>query len=619
MVAGVGVHSGAHVRLVLTPAPPHTGILFVRTDVRHADNRILAHADNVNDTRNATTLANRAGVAVATVEHLMSACAGLGVDDLVVEVDGPEIPIVDGSTAPFIQALLNAGIKRSTVAKSFIRILEPIEVRMGAKSAALLPAEGFPGLVLDVTIRFNDPAIGVQRRRLELSEHSYLTDIADARAFGFLSDIESLRKAGVGLGASLTNTIIVDSGVVVNPEGLRFDDEFVRHKMQDALGDLALAGAPIIGRFVADQPGHALNARLVRALLDTPEAWRWTDNPREGGRSQPRSGPADATPALPKQTLGGLQFGTRARALEAAPPPASAVVNPHQRRRMALADVSEGLAEACGDGNHGAFAKRILTTLALSLRDPEEDLLILRMRIGSVIAEAGAESRRASVPENDRDVPSLPEGLGAGLIELGANLEAFVRADPAMVEIEAARQRPEYNASEMGVSRQASALLSDLLAEPRALAPSAKTRVEEVLAAAAERSSEAPSQLSESVVAATLANAVTAGLHDLVATLAEQQAATRAHNERVTEALQRQTEAVEASNVLHTKALEDKSMVKRAKEMILEKGVETAIGAGSVVVAGWIALNATRLIAVFEADATLASVAQLLRYLFGVV
>jgi UDP-3-O-[3-hydroxymyristoyl] N-acetylglucosamine deacetylase len=276
MCAGVGVHSGAHVRMALTPAPVDTGVLFVRNDVKGADNIIRAHADSVSETRNCTTLRNKAGVEIATVEHLMSACMGLGVDNLIVEVDGPEVPILDGSSAPFVQTLMNAGVKQQYAPQRFIRIVEPIEVRMGAKSAALLPPEDFEGLDLDVTIRFADRAIGVQNRRVQLTPQAFLTDIADARTFGFLSDVEVLRAAGLGLGASMDNTLVVDAGRVVNPEGLRFDDEFVRHKLLDAIGDLAMAGAPIYGRFVADQPGHALNARLVRALLDTPEAWAWT-------------------------------------------------------------------------------------------------------------------------------------------------------------------------------------------------------------------------------------------------------------------------------------------------------------------------------------------------------
>ena len=279
MCAGVGVHSGAHVRLALTPAPADSGIIFIRTDVRDADNVIRAHADHVSTLRNCTTLRNAAGVEINTVEHLLSACAGLGVDNLIVEVDGSELPILDGSSAPFVQVLNNAGLKTLRAGRRTIKILEPIEVRMGAKSAAFLPAEAYDGLDLDVTIRFADPAIGVQRRRVLLSRDTFLADIANARTFGFLADGEKLKAAGLARGASMENSVVIDEGQVVNPEGLRFDDEFVRHKLLDAVGDLALAGAPICGRFVADQPGHALNARLVRALLDTPEAWAWEEAP----------------------------------------------------------------------------------------------------------------------------------------------------------------------------------------------------------------------------------------------------------------------------------------------------------------------------------------------------
>ena len=295
MCAGVGVHSGAHVRLALMPASPDTGIVFVRSDLRGGDNVIRGHADSISDTRNCTTLSNAAGIEIGTVEHLMSACAGLGIDNLLVEADGPELPILDGSSAPFVQVLGNAGLKAQSVGQRRIRIVEPIEVRMAAKSAALLPAVGFEGLHLDVTIRFADAAIGVQRRHVDLTPQSFLREIADARTFGFLSDVETMRAAGLGRGASMANTLVVDAGKVVNPEGLRFDDEFVRHKLLDAVGDLALAGAPICGRFVADQPGHSLNARLVRALLDTPEAWRWESD--AASMSEREAGPKMAAAA----------------------------------------------------------------------------------------------------------------------------------------------------------------------------------------------------------------------------------------------------------------------------------------------------------------------------------
>ncbi len=274
MCAGIGVHSGAHVRMALTPGAPDAGIVFIRTDVRGVDNKVRAHADSTSETRNCTTIRNVAGVEVSTIEHLMAACAGLGVDNLTVEIDGPELPILDGSSAPFVQTLINAGLRAQRAPRSVLRILEPVEVRMGQKTAALLPSYEFDGLDLDVTIRFADPAIGVQRRQVMLTPQSFLREIADARTFGFMADVDAMRASGLGRGASLDNTLVVDAGRVMNPEGLRFEDEFVRHKMLDAIGDLAMVGASICGRFVADQPGHALNARLVRALLDTPEAWR---------------------------------------------------------------------------------------------------------------------------------------------------------------------------------------------------------------------------------------------------------------------------------------------------------------------------------------------------------
>jgi len=276
MCAGVGVHSGAHVRMALKPAAPDTGIVFVRADIPDYDAHILAHTNNVSSTLNCTTLGNEAGVEISTVEHLLAACAGLGVDNLIVEVDGAELPILDGSAAPFVQVLMNAGLKAQSAPQRRIRIVQPVEVRMGAKRAALLPADGFDGLELDVTIRFADPAIGVQRRELQLTQDSFLTEIAQARTFGFLADVEAMRANGLGRGASMDNAVVVDGGRVVNPEGLRFKDEFVRHKVLDAIGDLALAGAPICGRFEADQPGHALNAQVLRALFETPEAWRWS-------------------------------------------------------------------------------------------------------------------------------------------------------------------------------------------------------------------------------------------------------------------------------------------------------------------------------------------------------
>ncbi|MBI1188036.1 MAG: UDP-3-O-acyl-N-acetylglucosamine deacetylase [Alphaproteobacteria bacterium] len=274
MCAGIGVHTGARMRLVVSPAPADAGVVFVRTDLS-GDNRIEAHAAFVTDTVLGTTLENGAGASIATVEHLLSACSGLGLDNLLIEIDGPEVPILDGSAGPFVRLLEQAGAKTLPAPRRVIRILEPIVVEEGAKRAALLPDPQSETLTLDVTIRFTDPAIGVQRRVARLTREDFLSDIADARTFGFMADVERLRAHGRGLGASLDNAVVVENGRVVNPEGLRFEDEFVRHKMLDAIGDLALAGGRIAGRFEADQPGHAMNARLIREVLRARNAWCW--------------------------------------------------------------------------------------------------------------------------------------------------------------------------------------------------------------------------------------------------------------------------------------------------------------------------------------------------------
>lgn len=273
--AGVGVHSGAHARMAVLPAQPGTGIVFVRLDSRARDPRIPAHAEFISTTNLGTTLRNADGVEVSTVEHFLAACAGLQIDNLVVEVDGPEMPILDGSSAPFVHLLLNAGLKAQAAPRRRIEILERVEVTQGTKWAALEPAS-VPEF--DVTIRYADAPIGVQQRSFRPGREAFLQEIAEARTYGFLADVARLHAVGRGLGASYDNTVVIDAGRVINDEGLRFSDEFVRHKILDAMGDLALAGAPIRGRYVADQPGHDLNARLVKALLATSSAWRWSSD-----------------------------------------------------------------------------------------------------------------------------------------------------------------------------------------------------------------------------------------------------------------------------------------------------------------------------------------------------
>lgn len=272
MCAGVGVHSGARVRLGLKPAPAGTGVVFVRADRRDVDNRIPAHVSHVVSTRNGTTLANAAGVEIATVEHLLAACAGLEIDNLIVDVHGAEVPILDGSSAEFVSLLLRAGLKSQSAPRRVIRVLEPVEVRHEGRFARIEPSAE---AAFDVTIRYNDAVIGTQRKVHVMSRQGFVDDIAEARTFGMLSDAEALRRAGLGRGASTDNTIVIDQDKVLNADGLRYRDEFVRHKILDAIGDLALAGAPVIGRFVGDQPGHAMNTALVRAMLERASAWRW--------------------------------------------------------------------------------------------------------------------------------------------------------------------------------------------------------------------------------------------------------------------------------------------------------------------------------------------------------
>ncbi|MEH6694593.1 MAG: UDP-3-O-acyl-N-acetylglucosamine deacetylase [Hyphomonas sp.] len=274
MCAGIGVHSGEKARLVLKPAPVGTGVVFRRTDLDASDISINAHADAVSDTRLGTTLTNEAGVSVAVVEHLMAALAGLGIDNLIIDIDGPEVPIMDGSSAVFCELLLQAGLKKQSAARRRIRILERIEIIDGPKRATLSPSDDSI-LTLRARIEYDDSVIGIQQMALRLAPGMFARDLAFARTYGFARDVEMLRANGLARGGSLDNAVVLDDGAVMNPEGLRAEDEFVRHKMLDAVGDLMLAGAPIAGSYDAVQPGHALNNALVRKLLSTPSAWCW--------------------------------------------------------------------------------------------------------------------------------------------------------------------------------------------------------------------------------------------------------------------------------------------------------------------------------------------------------
>jgi UDP-3-O-[3-hydroxymyristoyl] N-acetylglucosamine deacetylase len=270
--AGIGLHTGARVRMVLKPAQVGSGIVFERSDLDVADTRVPARRDYVRSTDLGTTLVNDAGASAATVEHLMAAFAGLGVDDVIVELDGPEVPAMDGSSAPFVDLMLHAGLKTSPAPRRAIQVLKPIEVSEGARHAIFLPSLK---PAIDVEIDFDDPAIGRQHFAFEVNRDAFADLVAPARTFGFRRDLNMLLKNGLARGGSMDNAVVLDEGKVANPEGLRFADEFVRHKALDALGDLYLAGAPILGLYRATRPGHGLNAKAVEALLADETAWRW--------------------------------------------------------------------------------------------------------------------------------------------------------------------------------------------------------------------------------------------------------------------------------------------------------------------------------------------------------
>ena len=267
---GVGLHGGEKVFLALRPAPVDTGIVFRRTDLDPVV-EIPARAALVSETTLCTGLSCE-GAKVQTVEHLMSALAGLGIDNAYVELTAAEIPIMDGSAGPFVFLLQSAGIAEQDAPKRFIRIIKPVEVRDGDKVARFEPHDGFR---IGFTVKFDHPAIpdSLSRVEIDFSTSAYVKEVSRARTFGFMSDLEYMRERNLGLGGSMDNAIVLDEFRVLNEDGLRYADEFVRHKILDAVGDLYLAGHPIIGAYEGYKSGHALNNKLVRALLSDAEAW----------------------------------------------------------------------------------------------------------------------------------------------------------------------------------------------------------------------------------------------------------------------------------------------------------------------------------------------------------
>jgi UDP-3-O-[3-hydroxymyristoyl] N-acetylglucosamine deacetylase len=284
---GVGLHSGAPVRLVVRPAPANHGIAFRRTDLAPSQGLIPAQWDAVVPSKLCTLLANSAGASVSTVEHVMAALAGCGIHNALVEVDGPEVPILDGSAVPFVAGFLAAGIIEQPAPVRALKILSAIEVRDGDAVARLEPAET---VEMRFAIDFADAAIGRQEKALNLSNGTFVRELADSRTFCRQADVDFMRANGLALGGTLENAVVVQGAQVLSPGGLRHRDEPVRHKMLDALGDLALAGGPVLGRYVGIKAGHALTNRLLRQVFATPSAFAWVECGGKSGHKLPGVG-----------------------------------------------------------------------------------------------------------------------------------------------------------------------------------------------------------------------------------------------------------------------------------------------------------------------------------------
>ncbi len=273
-LVGTGLHTGRPVRLNAMPAPAGHGVVFVRSDITDRDNAIAARFDAVNDTQLCTRIANEAGVEVSTIEHLMAALAGCGVHNARIEVDGPEVPIMDGSSVRFVREILMAGVVGLEAPVPVLRVLQPVKVVDGLAEAELLPSDSFE---IDFRIEFDDAAIGTQVHRLDMHNGSFARELSDCRTFCRQADVDYMRRIGLALGGNMENAVVVDGGDVLNPEGFRRADECVRHKMLDAMGDLALAGAPVLGRYRGIRAGHRMTNLLLRKLFATPGAFEFIE------------------------------------------------------------------------------------------------------------------------------------------------------------------------------------------------------------------------------------------------------------------------------------------------------------------------------------------------------
>jgi UDP-3-O-[3-hydroxymyristoyl] N-acetylglucosamine deacetylase len=271
-VTGVGVHSGLPVNLTLGPAPVDAGFIFVRTGLDGADREVQANAEAVTATELATVLGDREGPLVSTAEHVLAALRGMGVDNAIIEIDGPEVPIMDGSAAPFVAAIDQAGIVTQSAVRRFIQVLKPVQVAIGDSFGELRPFAG--GFRVEVEIDFANPMIGRQNYAFDLSAENFRREISRARTFGCMNDVARLWSAGFALGASFENSVVFDETRLLNTEGLRYSDECARHKVLDAVGDLALAGLPLLTAYRSVRGGHKLNHAVLTALMTDRSAWR---------------------------------------------------------------------------------------------------------------------------------------------------------------------------------------------------------------------------------------------------------------------------------------------------------------------------------------------------------
>lgn len=286
---GVGLHSGERVVLNLHPAPENHGIVFRRTDLEGEQRLpVKLHPDLINDTRLSSTVVTENGIRIGTIEHIMSALAAYGIDNVLIELNAPEIPIMDGSSLPFLYLLQDSGVVEQSALKRFIRILKTVEVKEKDKWVRFSPYNGFKA---KLTIEFDHPVFNRSEPAFEIdfAGQNYVEEIARARTFGFMHEVEMMRTHGLGLGGNLSNAIVIDDVDVLNPEGLRYSDEFVRHKMLDAIGDLYIIGHPIIGSFEGYKSGHAINNALLRAILADPESYEWAEFNGDNMKSLPSS------------------------------------------------------------------------------------------------------------------------------------------------------------------------------------------------------------------------------------------------------------------------------------------------------------------------------------------